>query len=66
MDSARSATSVKPANLAFGFCARIASCTRALITMMAAAADDPSSSPAWRKESAIASVQASAAALAAA
>src|SRR5690606_19333528 len=66
MASARSLTSVKPANFALGRSARIASCTNAFTTRIAAAAVGPCSPPALRRWSAMASVQASAAALPAA
>ncbi len=66
MASARSVTSVKPANFALGRSARIASCTNAFTTRIAAADVGPSAPPALRKASPSASVQASAAALAAA
>ncbi len=68
MVSARSPTSVNPANFALGLASRISGVTRALMTRIAAAARGPSwsgsASPRLRKESARARVQVSAAALA--
>ena len=49
MASARSVTSVKPANFALGRSARIASCTSAFTTRMAAAELGPPAPPALRK-----------------